>query len=48
MGVVPMDAWERIWRERVGRTCGKLASQATRVVRMVCGIPTIIKDGDIA
>ena len=48
MGVVPMDAGERIWRERVGRTCSMLASQATRVVRMVCGIPTIIKDGDIA
>ena len=43
MGVVPMDARERAWRERVGRTCAVWARDATRVVRMVCGIPMVIK-----
>ena len=41
-GVVPIDAGERAWRERVGRTCGKLAASATKVVRMVCGIPVTL------
>jgi len=43
MGVVPMDASERAWRERVGRTCSSLAADADMVVRMVCGIPQTIK-----
>ena len=43
MGVVPVDAAERAWRELVGRTCSSLASQATQVVRMVCGIPVQLK-----
>lgn len=38
-GVVPIDADERTWRELVGRTCAKLATEAEQVVRMVCGIP---------
>ena len=42
-GVVPMDAADRLWRERVGRTCCALAERADRVVRLHCGIPTIIK-----
>ena len=46
MGVVPIDRDERAWRERVGRTCTKLAAEATRVVRMVCGIPMILKGGE--
>ena len=41
-GVVPIDAGERAWRERVGRTCGELAASATEVVRMVCGIPVTL------
>ncbi len=43
-GVVPMEGQERVWRERVGRTCTALAQDATRVVRMVCGIPVVIKE----
>ena len=43
MGVVPVDAAERAWRELVGRTCCTLAAQATQVVRMVCGIPVKLK-----
>lgn len=42
-GVVPMDREDRLWRERVGRTCCILAERADRVVRLCCGIPTIIK-----
>lgn len=43
LGVVPMDADERRWRELVGRTCALLARDATEVVRMVCGIPVPLK-----
>ncbi|MBR3225991.1 MAG: bifunctional adenosylcobinamide kinase/adenosylcobinamide-phosphate guanylyltransferase [Atopobiaceae bacterium] len=43
-GVVPMEAEERVWRERVGRTCASLAQRASKVVRMVCGIPLVIKE----
>ena len=41
-GVVPVDNQERAWRERVGRTTEVLAARATRVVRMVCGIPQVL------
>ncbi len=43
-GVVPVDRGDRDWRERVGRTCALLAGRADRVVRMVCGIPVVLKD----
>jgi adenosyl cobinamide kinase/adenosyl cobinamide phosphate guanylyltransferase len=43
-GVVAMDARDRVWQERVGRTCCWLAQRASKVVRMVCGIPTVIKE----
>lgn len=43
LGVVPIDASERAWRELVGRTCAQLAQRADCVVRMVCGIPVRIK-----
>ena len=46
-GIVPLDARERAWREAVGRMSCKLASQADAVVRMVCGIPVVLK-GDMA
>ena len=42
-GVVPMDREERAWRERVGRTCCALAERADKVVRLYCGIPSMIK-----
>ena len=42
-GIVPLDPVERAWRERVGRTCNILAEQADSVVRMVCGIPVVLK-----
>ena len=46
-GIVPLDARERAWREAVGRMSCELASQAGTVVRMVCGIPVVLK-GDMA
>lgn len=42
-GVVPMAKEDRIWRERVGRTCCALAERADRVIRVYCGIPTVLK-----
>ena len=46
-GIVPLDAQERVWREAVGRMSCELASQADVVVRMVCGIPVVLK-GELA
>ena len=47
-GVVPMDRLDRDWRERVGRTCCALAARAELVVRVYCGIPTVLKgDGTL-
>lgn len=43
-GIVPMEKSERLWREAVGKTCCFLARKSRRVVRVICGIPTIIKD----
>lgn len=43
-GIVPMDAAERAWRDRVGRTCALLAARAERVMRICCGIPVCLKD----
>lgn len=42
-GVVPADADARAWRERVGRVCCALAARSDVVVRMVCGIPQVLK-----
>ena len=43
-GVVPMDAFDRAYREAVGRICTVLAAKSRRVTRVVCGIGTVIKD----
>lgn len=42
-GIVPMEAEERIYRERTGRILEQLAAQADEVVRIVCGIGQRIK-----
>lgn len=44
-GVIPIAREERLGREATGRLCCRLAASAERVVRMVCGIPTVIKEG---
>ena len=43
-GVVPVDAFERSYREVVGRVCTKLAAFSDRVIRVYCGIPVMIKN----
>lgn len=42
-GIVPMSASDRAWRDRVGRTCARLAGEAEQVVRLCCGIPQYLK-----
>lgn len=42
-GVIPATPEARHGREAVGRLCVRLAQQADTVVRMVCGIPTVLK-----
>ena len=43
-GVVPIDAFDRAYREVVGRICTKLAAYSHRVTRVACGIGTVIKE----
>jgi adenosyl cobinamide kinase/adenosyl cobinamide phosphate guanylyltransferase len=43
-GIIPLSARDRKAREATGRLCIQLAARATRVVRLVCGIPTVIKE----
>jgi adenosyl cobinamide kinase/adenosyl cobinamide phosphate guanylyltransferase len=43
-GVVPIDKAERAAREATGRLCVALAERAEKVVRLVSGIPTVIKE----
>ena len=42
-GVIPLEKARRLGREATGRLCCRLAKEATRVVRLVAGIPTVIK-----
>lgn len=42
-GVVPVDPFDRQYREAVGRTCEKLAAFAEEVHRVVCGLGLVIK-----
>lgn len=42
-GIVPIEAFEREYRERTGRILVRLASQADEVVRVICGIGQKIK-----
>lgn len=42
-GIVPMDAFEREYRERLGRCLCKTAAKAERVERIMCGIGNRIK-----
>ena len=43
-GVVPIDAFDRRYREAVGRVCTELADFSEKVTRVVCGIGTVIKN----
>lgn len=42
-GVIPDNRQDRMAREQTGRLCVLLARRAQRVVRMVCGMPTVLK-----
>ena len=42
-GVVPMDAFERKWREVCGRASVILAERSEQVYRVICGIPQRLK-----
>ena len=42
-GIIPMDGFEREYREVHGRICCRLAQEADAVIRVVCGIGTWIK-----
>lgn len=43
-GVVPVDKFERLYREKTGRICCILAAFAKRVDRVVCGLGVVIKN----
>ena len=42
-GVIPVQYEQRRAREATGRLCVQLAARAEKVVRMVAGIPVVIK-----
>ena len=42
-GIVPVDAFEREYRERTGRILIRLAQEAEEVERVICGIGQRIK-----
>ena len=42
-GIVPVDAFERTYREQTGRILIRLAQEADEVVRVLCGIGQRIK-----
>lgn len=44
-GVVPIDKFDRDYREKTGRICCQIAKEAEEVHRVVCGLGTVIKHG---
>ncbi len=44
-GVVPVDRFDREYREKTGRVCCEAARQAKEVHRVVCGLGMVIKHG---
>lgn len=42
-GIIPIEKSEREWRENVGKCGCIIAERADTVIRMICGIPTVIK-----
>lgn len=43
-GIVPIDPFERMYRETTGRVCCDIASNSKKVYRVICGIGTVIKE----
>lgn len=44
-GVVPAEPFDRAFREMHGRLMCELAAEAEEVVRVICGIGTVIRHG---
>ena len=42
-GIVPLDRFERDWREKTGRICCLAAQKANSVIRVLAGNPVYIK-----
>ncbi len=42
-GIVPLDAFEREYREAVGRMSCQAAIHARKVIRIICGLGQVIK-----
>ena len=42
-GLVPIERFDREWRELVGRTCCALAAESSEVWRIFCGLPQRLK-----
>lgn len=43
-GIVPLKPEERFYREEVGRVLQYLSQESSSVIRIFCGIPTVLKD----
>lgn len=43
LGLVPVEAAGRAYREIVGRVCCDLAARASGVIRIYCGMPQVLK-----
>lgn len=42
-GIIPIEKFDRIWRETVGRTGCFIAENSEKVIRVNCGIPMYLK-----
>ena len=42
-GIIPIEKSDRIWREQTGRAGCIISENSSAVIRICCGIPTIIK-----
>lgn len=42
-GIVPLDRFERDWREKTGRICCLAAKESAHVIRVLAGNPVFIK-----
>ena len=42
-GIILLEKSDRIWREETGRSGCLIARNSSEVIRLACGIPTIIK-----
>lgn len=43
-GIVPLEKSHRVWREDTGRALQYLTKNSKKVVRIFCGLETVLKD----